>query len=380
MKEFRSFLTTIAAIGALFFVFNASASAQNGVIGYQIWEDQWIGDWWNQHNKLMIVPVDGQGNTLGPAVELPHSEPRDGFYHSTCYFYDISTYGPITVLWRAHFRKPGIIDHCDPNNTYSEIYLTEITVGGGAVQVGNRTTVDLSGLSSVPSRCYAIPHIASFSPFRAAFLGETENPDGSIRRAVWLADIVRDQNTQAILGFENFLEFKDLAEVGTPSDSVTSEWTGEGLDFHPSGGSLVVPVRGNLWLLPLNGGAPELLTPTYSEIETNPAFSPDGTRVAYTRGTSRGASGGVSISSMHIWSVDLATKLAMQLTPKKSIILEGRDYAMWSPGSDYVAFRAAYLEKRKTCYAVFRVPANGQATVVMLNIFPFLYVWPRWGW
>lgn len=72
----------------------------------------------------------------------------------------------------------------------------------------------------------------------------------------------------------------------------------------PSGNVLVTDLVGQLWHLPLAGGAAEALTPPGEEVR-NPRYSPDGQSIVYQR---------LEGEQWDLWLLDLASREARQLT------------------------------------------------------------------
>ncbi len=82
------------------------------------------------------------------------------------------------------------------------------------------------------------------------------------------------------------------------------EGTNIALALSPDGSTIVFDLLGQLWSLPISGGAPTALTPE-NEVARNPRFSPDGSRLVYQR---------ESDGQWDIWLFDLETEQPRQLT------------------------------------------------------------------
>jgi Tol biopolymer transport system component len=82
------------------------------------------------------------------------------------------------------------------------------------------------------------------------------------------------------------------------------EGTNISLALSPDGNTVVIDLLGQLWSLPISGGAAAPLTPE-NEVVRNPRFSPDGTRLVYQRAAD---------GQWDIWLLDLDTEQTRQLT------------------------------------------------------------------
>ncbi len=82
------------------------------------------------------------------------------------------------------------------------------------------------------------------------------------------------------------------------------EGTNISLALSPDGSEIVIDLLGQLWALPISGGAATPLTPE-NEVVRNPRFSPDGTRLVYQRATD---------GQWDIWLLDREVEQTRQLT------------------------------------------------------------------
>jgi len=104
----------------------------------------------------------------------------------------------------------------------------------------------------------------------------------------------------------------------------TSEVTAPVLAVSPDGRTLAVGALGQLFLLPATGGAAEQVTsgPSYN---TDPAFSPDGKRLAFASNRDG--------SSANVFVLDLATRKLTQLTRERDA-----SRPAWSPDGTTIAY------------------------------------------
>ena len=164
-------------------------------------------------------------------------------------------------------------------------------------------------------------------------------------------------------------------------------------DFSPDGSSVVVVIQGDLWLIHLQAdgrtfASAEQLTHTPTVTEWNPAFSPDGTKIAFTAGTSRRNSIGVSASTMEIYVLDLSTPeraiTSLTAAPNGSAVGIGRDGAAWPPTGEQIAFSATGKNPHnRVCgirnFDLFLMPADGSGPATALTNTPTVEIGHRWG-
>ena len=97
-----------------------------------------------------------------------------------------------------------------------------------------------------------------------------------------------------------------LAGAGAAAQQITEirQGTNMAVTVSPDGQRIVVDLLGQLWSLPVTGGAAEPLTPEREEAR-NPRISPDGSRVVYQR---------LVDGQWDLWLLDLATRERRPLT------------------------------------------------------------------
>lgn len=107
-------------------------------------------------------------------------------------------------------------------------------------------------------------------------------------------------------------------------------------DFSPDGRLLAfsaAPTSGaasDLWLVPVDGGAPTQVTNTPDTLEENAAWSPDGSRILFTRIAG-------DFSGSQLWTRDVGTGVEAQLTSDPTIKDQTPD---WSPDGTRIAYTA----------------------------------------
>jgi dipeptidyl aminopeptidase/acylaminoacyl peptidase len=298
--------------------FPTTAQAQLGVIAFQnLCTDA-------EPDEVHVMWGEAESAT-NPRVLLP---PVPGVLQQ--FPLDVSTSGPLTVLLRPlHVAAVEVVD-------------------GGLVPAATLTDLRLPGINSA-SR-------ARFSPDvdRLALVS-----GGNLI----IADIVLGADGRPA-SLTNPTVVADLLTIGSPSDSSTGAAGISSLSFSPDGTQIVTEIYGDLWLLTLGpdghtlspSSPPEPLTRT-RQAELWPAFSPDGTRVAYVGGSGRRDT---------IFTLNLATSEVIN-------VLAGRNRAdrpaepAWSPDSQFLAFsaRGPREPRGSPCFVNFElyvVSADGTGT------------------
>jgi hypothetical protein len=286
MRKHRVLVTTFATLFALGVIGVAQAWAQNGVISF-----------WDVCNDRAYVMRGEAESASNPRVmlNLPAS-PITNFFPM-----DVSTTGsPVTVLLHG-------------------LFAVQVNDNGGNLVSGTPTDIRLAADPKLP------PNVnfgfAKFSPTgdRVVIAAPADTQDFQGNPILVIAD-TDTSGDGSIIGLKNATVLTDLRTIGSPSDSNISggsDWTGFP-DFSPDGTKIVVTIFSDLWLLHLKSDGHNLdfaepLTRTLHDTEFVAAFSPDGNRIAYTRGKNS-RFGSISSRSMNIFTLDLGTLAVTQLT------------------------------------------------------------------
>jgi len=351
LGSITAFLFVIVSIGAQL------AMAQTGVIGFE--DACWL--------RAFAMRGDGTGRVVLP---LP---PPVGTVQWGKQVYDVTTSGPVTVLLTGLFA----------------IQVNDI---GGMLTPDPAGPVNLrfADTTGLPPNINNASANLSPTGDRVAFY-----TDG----VVVIADLARDAS-EKIIGFTNANVVANLFAIGSPSDSNATggyAYTG-GLDFSPDGTTLVASIYADLWLLHLSADGHTLLssqplTRTVGTSEWEAAFSPDGSKIAYTSAVNRYfksiAGYAAPTDATNIYTLDLSTLRITQVTTQKSTGGSGsRTSAAWSPDGLYLTFTApgALAGRNSTCTAVnydlFRIKADGTAPATSLTNTTGTGVEMRgkWGW
>jgi hypothetical protein len=341
------------------------AFGQSGVIAFQ------------DHCTALLYAMRGDGSgrvALLPPLPLPtdkYVQPR---------VLDVTTGGPTTVVYYAGMTG-ATFDH-----------------GLFAVQVDDSGVLrpELPVRLSLPKIAGADPDSArsgSFSPFgfgdRFAFVAPGQNAS-----VLMTAKVDRDSNLK-ITGLSDFVVVGDLYTIGIPDPKFPDQkgFTGF-IDYSPDGRSIVASIYYDLWMIYLHADntfdRAERLTGTSGFAEWNPAFSLDGSHIAYTGGAISG-SGGVSLRDTDIYSLVPATRTVTRVTANsnRGSAAMGRDHPTWSPDDAWIGF-AAYVNshppRNSICSGIvnseiFLIKADGSTTATPITNTNGTSVedGPRWG-
>ena len=158
----------------------------------------------------------------------------------------------------------------------------------------------------------------SFSPVRDRLALVANSETASV---LMTARVDRD-GSQKITGLSDLVVVGDLYSLGLPDPTVPASkgFTGD-VDYSPDGSSIVASIYYDLWLVHLSsentiGGADLLTANTDGFAEWKPAYSPEGTRIAYTAGPIVASTGGVSTTDIH--SLTLDTRAVTRVTTNKN--------------------------------------------------------------
>ena len=199
-------------------------------------------------------------------------------------------------------------------------------------------------------------------PFRASWLTATDivyTADGRIRRRTTTG------STAVTIEFSATLTVSPARYTRRPRD-VDARTPRRALgivrpEISPDGRSVAFAALGDLWLMPV-GGRPENVTRD-RHLDTEPAWSPDGTRLAYS--SDRG--GGL----LNLWIRDVRTGEARQLTRLTTSAMG----AAWSPDGRRIAFLEVDGQWRRAAVSVVDV-ATGAVTRIQEPMFgPGIPTW-----
>jgi hypothetical protein len=337
-----------------FALISGTAQGQYGAIAYS---ESCFG-------KLYATRSDGAGSIELTAPASAPSGARRGRDVA-----DLSTSGPLTMIT-------------------ADWYVTQIN------DVGGQLSADAPVLIRPPDYPEGWGALASFSPTgdRLAYF------DGIF---IIVADVTRDLNGR-ITGVANRTEVIRYDQIGSPSDSNAAEsYTFHGNpDFSPDGTQLAVISYSDLWIIDLltdgHGFAGKHpLTRTYGVTELSPAFSPDGTRIAYAATTNEYAKfiGGwaMPVGKDQIYTVAVGTGAVVSVLNRKT---RGQSTGYgssptWSPDSSQIVFAGpgATAGHSTPCRSVintelFRIAADGVSGAVLFTntVGTGSEKAPRWGW
>ena len=111
------------------------------------------------------------------------------------------------------------------------------------------------------------------------------------------------------------------------------EGTWMSVDVSPDGQQIVFDLLGNIYRMPISGGAAEVVVGDHSW-DIQPRFSPDGTHIVFT--SDRGGGD-------NIWTLDLDTRKFTQISFENFRLLNNPS---WSPDGQYIAARKHFTTSR----------------------------------
>jgi Tol biopolymer transport system component len=348
---------TVGAVAALAIAVSSSISSAAAV---PVAGSEAIVGWDACYSQLFTMKPDGTERRAFASTRRPT---------------DVSRRGPLTALVP---QRSVISDQSSP------VVLWAIDVASGGV------TTLISGYDAA---------YATFSPDanRIAFTRFNIDPNVAGFADLYVADVVRDGTTEAVLALTNISRVTDLLTIGLPSDSNAGGFTGA-LDFSRDGSSVVAVIYDDLWRIDLSGSTmtgATALTRTKDFAERFPRWSPAGPDViAYSGGpysTQPGSAAmGLSYGDMNIFTLDLLTHSNRALLTKQNHgqAGAGRDTPTWSPDANFVAFSAfgPNAPRKSSCRAVnfdvFKIRADGSGNAVNVTATTGNGVEsnPHWAW
>jgi len=353
------------------------ASADSGIIAFR-----------DDCTRLVYaMRGDGSGRV---ALLPPLLLPTDRYFQPVVL--DITTSGPTTVVYYTGIARDEVIN--------GQHQLILVDRGVFAVQVdelGGLLTPEPPVRLNIPSIAGVDPNAVrqgSFSPVafgdRLALVG-----NGPTASVLMTAKVERDSNLK-IIGLSNFVVVGDLFSIGIPDPNFPTQkgFTGD-IDYSPDGKSIVATIYFDLWQIHLDAAnaylaAERLTQDTDGFAEWSPAFSPDGSHVAFTGGTIQ-PSGVISSRDMQIYSVALATDVITSVTNhrNKGSSATSRNNPMWAPDGasiGFTAYTSGSTPRRSACSGllnseIFLIKADGSTTATQITNTNGTSVeaWPKWG-
>jgi imidazolonepropionase-like amidohydrolase/Tol biopolymer transport system component len=128
----------------------------------------------------------------------------------------------------------------------------------------------------------------------------------------------------------------DVGQAFGPTTTVrfeTDEGTWMNVDVRPDGRQLVFDLLGDLYLLPVDGGAAQRLT-SGPAFDVQPRFSPDGSHLAFTSDRD---------GNNNIWILEVQTGELRQITEEAERDVNS---PAWHPDGDYIFVRKHFVEQR----------------------------------
>jgi hypothetical protein len=336
-------------------------SAQSGAIAFR---DACTG-------RLYAMRGDGSARIALPLPPLP--QPTGEYRYWDPWIVDVSTSGPLTVVYYVGIGR------------LNQKTFTLVDFGLFAVQLNDVGGVLLPDAGSpvrliLPSDVGFLgvnPNIArrgSFSPLRDRLALVADSQTASV---LMTAKVDRDASTLKVTGLSDLVVVGDLYSLGLPDPTVPAS---KGF-------------TGDLWLVRLssentNVGADLLTANTDGFAEWKPAYSPEGTHIAYTAGPIA-ASGGVSTTDIHSLTLDTRAVTRVTTNKNKGKAASGRHNAMWRSDGTAIGFSAftSATPRSSPCSTLvnsefFLINADGSNSAAQITNTSGTSVeaWPKWGW
>lgn len=353
--------------------------AQSGVIAFR---DACTG-------LLYAMQGDGTGRIALPLPQLP--QPTAEFRYWDPWVLDVTTGGPLTVLYYVGILRKNPFELVDFG-----LFAVQVDHVGGVLEAGPPVRLTLPANVGFPGVNPNTARRGSFSsaPFQDR-LALVANSDAA--SVLMTARVDRDGSTSKITGLSDLVVVGDLYSFGIPDPNIPSSkgFTGD-IDYSPDGRRVIASIYYDLWEIHLGsdnsyGGADLLTANTDGFAEWKPAYSPEGTRIAYTAGRIEASTGGVSGRDSDIYALTLGTGAVTRVTNKRNRgqAASGRHNAMWRSDGAWLAFSAytSSVPRPSPCSdllnsEIFLIKADGSNTASQVTNTrgTSVEVWPKWGW
>jgi hypothetical protein len=351
-------------------------SAQSGVIAFR---DDCTG-------RLYAMRGDGSARIALPLPQLP--QPTGEYRYWDPWIVDVSTSGPLTVVYYV-----GISRLNQKTFTLVDFGLFAVQLGdvGGVLRPGSPVRLTLPADVGFAGVNPNTARFGSFSPFRDRLALVANSQAASV---LMTARVDRD-STLRVTGLSDLVVVGDLYSLGLPDPTVpTSKGFTGNVDYSPDGSSIVASIYHDLWLINLtsentNGGAGLLTANTDGFAEWKPAYSPGGTRIAYTAGPIAASTGGVSTTDIHSLTLDTRAVTPVTTNKNKGKAASGRNNAMWWSDGTAIGFSAftSATPRHSPCSTLvnadlFLINADGSniAAQITNTNGTSVEAWPKWGW
>lgn len=192
----------------------------------------------------------------------------------------------------------------------------------GAVQPGT-ATITASAAGHVATAAVTVPA----HPLVADLVYLGPDPSGTGPGRIWIAPA--DGGPHASIPLPGIYNFATIDDLAPSPDGTRIAFTANSMD-HTAG-----RVRMDIWVVHRDGSGLRRLTTEFESNEEQPAWSPDGTRIAY-----RGTRGG---SDSDIWVMHADGTGQVNLTADAASDAMHEEWPAWSPDGARIAYGALVL-------------------------------------
>jgi WD40-like Beta Propeller Repeat len=335
---------------------------------------------------LYAMRGDGSGRIALPLPPLP--QPAGEHAYRDPWILDVTTSGPLTAVYYVGIvrrNQSGLVDF-----GLFAVQLNEVDGvlrSDSPVRLTLPANVGFAGVNPNVARTGAF----SSAAFRDRMALVARSPTASV---LMTARVDRDPSSLKMRGLSDLVVVGDLNSIGVtdPQFPASQGFTGD-IDYSPDGSRIVASIYHDLWVVQLSSddtytGAERLTGNSDGFAEWKPAFSPDGTRIAYTAGPIT-SSGGVRDTDIYSLTIGTGALRRVTSTKNKGDAASSRHNAIWRADGEWIGFSAftSATPRHSPCSVLvnselFLIKADGSNSAIKITntVGTGVEAWPKWGW